>query len=395
MLAPAPSPSQRPIVRENSAVTRMLSEPGPVTAPATVYGDCGGAPSGGCFAGIGCGDECGASGCCMPWYASFRALYMTRDQPNKVYTSAETAAVVNQGYYNDFNWTWGGEATVGYRFGCNCDWFVEGTYWGLKESSSGGDPGLMPPLDTPMIFGLTDMLNTTGGPGGGVQQASEWFDYSPCHYTWRTYEAQDLELNFGRTILGGQCCRWSVDAMVGVRWFRFRDGLIFGSMRDPNDGSPYAGDWIYLNDRITNDLVGAQAGFNVGYRFADCWKVFMTPKFGIYNNHTTLDYNVYAVGATSGIQYQASSQTYANPNYPVHATADGFAFLSQIDLGLDWQVTRHISTQVGYRVVAATGMGLADNQIPFYGNDTQAIGDIDRNGSLILHGAFGGLTFTW
>ena len=42
-----------------------------------------------------------------------------------------------------------------------------------------------------------------------------------------------------------------------------------------------------------------------------------------------------------------------------------------------------------------TGMGLSDSQIPFYGNDTQAIANIQHNDSLILHGAFGGLTFTW
>jgi hypothetical protein len=48
---------------------------------------------------------------------------------------------------------------------------------------------------------------------------------------------------------------------------------------------------------------------------------------------------------------------------------------------------------LGYRVLAATGIGLADNQIPPYLNDIPTIQDIDRNGSLILHGAFAGLTY--
>ncbi len=163
---------------------------------------------------------------------------------------------------------------------------------------------------------------------------------------------------------------------------------------DPIDGTAYGGDWLYLNDRITNDLVGLQAGFNANYRFADCWKVFVRPMVGVFDNHMTLDYNLYAVGA-NGTQYQGSSQTYTNPNYPVHATSDGFAFLTQVDLGLDWQITRHISTQFGYRVLAMTGMGLSDAQIPFYGNDTPSIAEIQHNDSLIVHGAFGGLTFTW
>ena len=42
--------------------------------------------------------------------------------------------------------------------------------------------------------------------------------------------------------------------------------------------------------------------------------------------------------------YQGSSMTYSNPNYPVHASSDNFAFLTQVDLGTEWQITRHIST---------------------------------------------------
>jgi hypothetical protein len=64
-------------------------------------------------------------------------------------------------------------------------------------------------------------------------------------------------------------------------------------------------------------------------------------------------------------------------------------------LGLDWQITQHIATQFGYRLVAATGIGLTDSQIPFYANDTQAINSIQHNGDLILHGAFAGFTFCW
>ena len=205
--------------------------------------------------------------------------------------------------------------------------------------------------------------------------------------------AEDVEFNFVRTLCGGDAVASTSTSSSAFAGSASRTD----SSSAPNDAttaSAYAGDWLYLNDRITNDLVGLQAGFNASYRFADCWKVFVTPEFGIYNNHMTLDYNLYAVSA-HGTQYQGSSQTYANPNYPVHATTDGFAFLTQVDLGLDWQITRHVSTQLGYRVVAVTGMGLSDSQIPFYGNDTQAIADIKHNDSLVLHGAFGGLTFTW
>ena len=52
------------------------------------------------------------------------------------------------------------------------------------------------------------------------------------------------------------------------------------------------------------------------------------------------------------------------PDFPAHGTTTGIAFLTQIDVGADWQFTRNWSARAGYRVVAITGMGLADDQFP-------------------------------
>ncbi len=417
-LTPAPANIPQP-PSESSAVAGMLNQPGTMANPPA---GCNVMPAGGYMKDAGSGDACGGNvlgsghGCCSPWYASFDALYMTRNKPTPVYTSAYSppngSPPVQQGYFNDVNWTWGEQATIGYRFGCNCDWAVEGTYWGLSESCTNGGPEGIPscPYVTPMTFSLTSILGTTGGlctstNPSGCGTANQYTDQSPDHHIWRNWDAQNVEVNFVRTLCGGhdgcggcggcgECNRFGVDFLAGVRWFRFQDGFLFGAQRQA-DGTCYAGDWLYLDDRITNDLVGFQAGFNANYRFADCWKVFLTPKFGVFNNHTTLDYNLYAVSCTSGTRYEGCSQTYNTPNYPVHSTSDNFAFLTQVDLGLDWQVTQHISTQLGYRVVAMTGMALSDSQVPFYGNDTQSIADIKHNDSLLLHGVFGGLTFSW
>jgi len=394
---PVPSGTIPPLPAESSAISSMLSEPGPTVGPPSGYNML---PPGGYVKDAGncdtCGDACcGCGNCCSQWYVSADALYMTRNRPNKVYTSAEASSLVNQGHFDEVNWTWGEQATIGYRFGCCCEWAVEGTYWNLTESDSDGGPGIPGPYVSPMIFGLTNILGTVGNGGIGYQTANNYTDDSPDHHIWRNYYAENVEINFVRNLCRGECDRFGVDFLAGVRWFRFQDGFVFGAQRNPNDGTAYAGDWLYLNDHISNDLVGAQVGFNANYRFADRWKVFVTPKVGIYDNHMTLDYNLYAVSSTTGQQYQGSSSTYTNPNYPVHSTQDSFAFLTQVDLGLDWQITPHVSTQLGYRVVAVTGMGLSDSQIPFYGNDTQSIADIRHNDSLILHGAFGGLTFAW
>ena len=81
-----------------------------------------------------------------------------------------------------------------------------------------------------------------------------------------------------------------------------------------------------------------------------------------------------------------------NGTYPVNSSDNVVSFLTQIDVGLDWQFSPNWSANIGYRVVAISGIGLADEQIPVRVNDIPDIAEIDYNGNLILHGAFAGLT---
>lgn len=385
-----------------SGLGPMISEPGPAagatgsqTSVMPSSGNCNNA--GDNSGGMDGWDNCC---CCSAWYSTFDFLYMGRNAPNTLYMSYQWGAAVNQAHFDNFDWTPGGQVTFGYRFGCCCDWAIQATYWGLAESDTDSQPVLNTPpgapftWGTPLTMGLVDIVGTVGGSPNGTQSAADFFDNSPNQHVWRAWQAQNVEVNLVKTVCGGSCSPVSVDFLVGFRWFRFQDGLIFGS-EHPFDGTAYGGDWIYLNDHITNDLWGAQAGFDMSYRFLSCWKAFIRPEVGIFNNHTQLNYNMYAVNATTGQQYQASSETYANPNYPVHATGNDFAFLTQVDVGLDWQLTRHLSLEGGYRVVAVTGVAVADDQVPFYGNDTQAIANIQHNASLLLDGAFVGGTITW
>ena len=47
-------------------------------------------------------------------------------------------------------------------------------------------------------------------------------------------------------------------------------------------------------------------------------------------------------------------------------------------MGTEWQFTRNWSARAGYRVVAITGMGLADDQFPQYMVDTPEIANIQH-----------------
>jgi hypothetical protein len=69
--------------------------------------------------------------------------------------------------------------------------------------------------------------------------------------------------------------------------------------------------------------------------------------------------------------------------------------MTQVDLGLDWQFQPNWTLSAGYRVLVASGIGLADHQIPPYIVDIPEIADIDHNGQLVLHGVFAGLEWNY
>ena len=79
--------------------------------------------------------------------------------------------------------------------------------------------------------------------------------------------------------------------------------------------------------------------------------------------------------------------------YPVAASKDQFSVLAQIDAGLDWRFHPQWRAFAGYRLIAATGIGLADHQFLTYVVDIPEYSRIKSNGNLLLHGAFAGVEF--
>ena len=360
----------------------------------------------------GCAAPCLADGCCAPcatnWYGSLIFLYMTRDQPNMLYTSAMDSNWADQWGNNHFDWRPGGELRIGRNFCCG-QWAIEGAYWTLDQFSGVATPPYdANGYDTPFQMNVPNQFDpsipeltvlNTWDSAGDPTTPQEWFDASPQHRLSRVNEMQNIEINFLRNrVVGDGCQPLNIDCVLGVRWFRFRDRLTFSAQHQANDwlGQPsdFAGDWIYLDDEVTNNLLGVQFGVNTDYRVAERWKVFVNPRFGLFNNRTNLDYNLYAKDG-AGNTLQGSSLTYQPLDYPIHASSNGISFMAQIDVGVEWQFTQNWGATLGYRVVGFTGMGLADNQVPSYGNDTLAIARMDRNGDLVLHGGFAGLTFNF
>ena len=219
--------------QSTSKVVSSSSDAPPMPEPAPDYV---GEPSGGCGSpsvsvcgsqsGCGCDGGCGCGCCCNPWYGYAGGLVMTRDQPNKYWTTYNQAnnadQVLNTGNASA-HWDGGAEVTVGRCFGC--DNKVDLTYWGiwqLKGAASITDPGnnLGTPLDT-----------TNGGLMLNGQTADSFYAGSHETLIKRNDQVNNIELNWSYCPTGAdQSCGTSSTWFCGIRFFRFDEDLLWTSV---------------------------------------------------------------------------------------------------------------------------------------------------------------------
>jgi hypothetical protein len=343
-------------------------------------------PQQGCQSGAG-GGSCGPCNlccqqACCPWYASVSGLVMGHSDGRRVWTSYATDDETNQLTNSQFSsqWQLGGEVTFGRRFCCGCvPWAVEATYW-TTASFSGFEE-----VNNPGGY-VSTPLNVSQVLFGGVT-ADNWFESAESNRLWRHDEFHNVEVNFIREQLCGVCgSPWDIGWSVGIRYFRFHDYFQFGSVAlDHAWGEPAYE--AYLSDNITNNLVGPQFGFNAAYCLCPNVRLFITPKVGIYDNFMDHTFQARLGDGTNGTGVYGS--------FPVHSTRCGVAFLTEIDVGADWRFAQNWSARLGYRVVAITGVGTADDQFPQYIVDKPEIANIQNCSSLVLHGAFLGVTYNF
>lgn len=401
-----------PSMPQNSNLTNlMLSERGQMGTGGSNGYVSPNSSGGACRTGVeqyqaaACGVE---TGCCYdacPWYVSLSALAMSRNNANNLWAA-------NDPFPNEYNqypvdaessWKMGGEIRFGRRFcACGCDpcnsassgyWALEADYWTLcpfEGTSSVMNPNAPFTLATPFVVSNIEFRAFDGSQ----QLGTFWFNDASEQRHWRRDEVHSVEINLVRGQWANVCgSNWDFAFSAGPRFFRFRDELQIGALKDGFAWGQDGGAWeAYLSDRITNDLWGGQVGFDLGYNFGGgALRLFATPKVGIYDNNVTTYFQAnLGNGNVATLNYPGQLG-----GYPVSASTNVFAVLSQIDVGAEWFFARRWSARVGYRLVAISGIGLADNQFPTYINDIQAIAAINTNGDLILHGAFASLTFNF
>jgi hypothetical protein len=360
------------------------------------------------------GNDCYDGGCsgslpcaCGPrWFAGAYGLYMTRDRQNPVWTSYDSndpyGAVLGSPDAA-MDWEAGAEIRFGYIFGN--DTMLEFVYWGIFDSVQ--DAGIAASsLGGGMLNSVIDFADLDYDDGiGGTANVNGWYNDAQAHRIRRSFEIHNLELNLLHMPLVGAagcntgcasccntCCRrgLSVGWGVGIRYLMIDEGFQFGTSED-NEVFGDSDDELYYNIDIQNSLVGFQTGGRADYWWTNHFGVFSDVKFGVYNNHITHHSSV------SGNRGYATANNGPNSGeaFNIHSSKDDVAFVGEWRAGVNWQLTNHWRAVAAYRAVALTGVALPGEQIPAFFGDYSGVGNIDSNGSMILHGAQLGLECMW
>jgi hypothetical protein len=336
----------------------------------TGYGSCGcDSPD---FAGA---MSCGCYDSCYRFYGSVGALVMTRTKSQSVFVTFDNTNINDQILSTRdavLDWQGGFQVTAGMRFGCGMNNALEVSYWTLgRLNGNASITGTGTNLNTPIDVGFVDF---------GVDPARNYFDNAQMHQVYRNNQFHNLELNFIRTPI---CCgdRFQFGLLAGVRWFQFDENLVFSSYQR-------TGEAAHLNIDVQNNLVGFQIGARSALCITPGLRLFANPKVGLYGN---------AMDANIGLYNQAGVNGTANPpapgiqrNFPLGGNNSDVAILSELDVGLDYCIGCHWRVFAGYRIVAISGVALADQQIPPFLVDVPEWENVDNVGNLFLHGAFAG-----
>ena len=322
------------------------------------------------------------------WYASVSALVLDRSEARTLWTSYNPSNLTQQGGNSQFPLScgWGGEVEFGRRFCWNCvPYAIDVTYWTTTDQTGSNTTAFAGGTVNTVLS--TDYI-TFNTPSGTVP-ANNWFYGAAEQQLNRRDEYQDLEVNLIREQWACGCdSPWDIGWSMGIRYFRFQDQLTYTSIM-PANFSPTLPNSAYMGDEVTNNLVGFQIGCDVAYNFSNYCKglrLFLTPKVGIYNNFLDGTFQMQL-----GDHVTNGYSTYYSQYYPVHATGDVFSFLTQVDVGAEWQFTRNWSARVGFRALAVTGVGLAEDQFPQYICDMPQLQKVENPSYLVLYGAFLGV----
>jgi hypothetical protein len=343
-----------------------------------------------------CGDACAVGGpCgCSPWFGGLYGLVMTLDDncgTNLSYESTfSTGAPLLSTNSADLTYGGGAEARIG-RYLNNC-WGVEAAYWGFfpdDESASVNAADYAGNLFTGLGY---DGLNYNNGVIDAP--VSNWYgtptNSAQMHEISRSFQAHNIELNLIRNPYRGSD-NIHFELLAGVRYLRLDDGLVFSTDYTSTTFGDDPANELHHEIGVQNDLVGFQIGGRAD-RYFCCRRLglHIGSKLGIYNNRISHYQRIY--GGNGNAYLTGSTDEYVIDN-----SDDDVAFVGELFAGASYCLCDSWRLTGGYRAVTATGVSLANSQIPRVGEFVNALCDCTLNScdSLLLHGAYLGVEYNW
>ena len=329
------------------------------------------------------------------WFGSLSGVILTRDHGDHFNFSYGTGNEADQRTNTrdaDMNWTGGFDIRFGKYFNCRRN-AIEAVYWGIfPTSQSTRTVSADVPGNLNGIFNWNSL-------DYGLGTADLYVNVAPgddgIHQLTRDYAFQNVELNLWR-FCGDcgtgecSCSRLRTNWLMGVRYFRFDENLLFTA--DAND-TYISGedDEISYNIDLENHLVGFQFGNEAQYCVSDRLTADLGIKLGIYGNQIN---HISEIGGNWGVA-TINNGPFLGEEFYVNNSKTDVAFLGEVNLGLRYCFNYRWTGSIGYRALAVSGVALPADQIYHDLRGINDVANVDSSRALILHGGFAGLEYNW
>ena len=189
--------------------------------------------------------------------------------------------------------------------------------------------------------------------------------------------------------------RFLVNGLMGVRFFRIDEDFGFDTFFTMDDGAggvvageppaytgfPPGEDNTLLHDiEVDNNLVGFQIGGSMNWLIGCKWSVFADSNFGVYGNHIDSYQRVYSMGP-GVVRFNGTTGDAVTRD-----SKDDVAFVGELRTGVAYQVTKRWRASAAYRLLAVSGIAVAQDQLATNAQNVAHFGVIHSDGSLFLQG---------
>ena len=138
--------------------------------------------------------------------------------------------------------------------------------------------------------------------------------------------------------------RLQITGLMGVRFFRFSEGLDWGQLAGTAPAALRFGDnpadEAFVNVDVQNNLVGFQLGAYMNWQVCRNVSIFAAPKIGIFGNHIN-GAQQHGHGRWHRGNFRQSTGLRRCVELP-HLRRDVFSVLGSIDVGINWAISSEL-----------------------------------------------------